>query len=365
MPLSDVQHQPAAQRFAERALRAGRLPHGLIFAGPAGIGRQLFAERLAQVLLCAAPVTSPDGATDACGQCSNCTMMAAGSHPDYRVVHRMLNKFHPDSAVRKRKATQLGIDIVRHFLIDPIGKRPSHAASKVFVVLEAELANAESQNALLKTLEEPPNNSHIILIATSADGLLETIRSRCQTVRFSALPLEFVRAQLMAAHPQLTALQAQFLSELADGSIGQALWMASIGIHGRLEDAVTLIESALRDPVAAGAAAAAMAKAITDQIKSGDDESADTNLVRLGQSTVLALLSALLRLAMRDASGVSDSPSVSPRLSAMATRARPAAIADAIRALGTAEFYVGRSVSASVTFDSVGIAIRRGFAGGA
>lgn len=361
MPLSDVQHQPAAQQFVQRAMRCDRLPHGMIFAGPSGVGRQLFASRLAQLLLCSSQLESDDDQTiDACGACDHCIMMAAGTHPDYHVVHRLLNKYHSDSTVRNRKATRLGIDVVRQFLIDPIGKRPSHAAAKVFVVAEAELANPEAQNALLKTLEEPPNNSHVILIATSADAMLETVRSRCQTVRFDALPIDFVRERLTATHTKLTDAHATFLAELSGGSIGEAMWMASVGMHERIDDAVMLIESALKDPVAAGVSAGALAKTISEQIKSDDDDRGDTNLNRLGQTSVIALLSALLRDAMRTAGGHHPNASVSRRLDALATTARPGALAVAIRALNQAEFYVGRSVNSGLTFDSIGIAIRRG-----
>jgi len=361
MPLSDVRHQDAAQAYVQRAMRCGRLPHALIFAGPSGVGRQLFAERLARRLLCSAPLEAGDDrAIDACGACIHCIMMAGGTHPDYHVVHRLLNKYHADSAVRNRKATRLSIDVVRQFLIDPIGKRPSHAAAKVFVVVEAELANPEAQNALLKTLEEPPNNSHLVLIATSADALLETVRSRCQIVRFGALPIDFVRAHLAEAHPNLSDAHAAFLAEMSGGSVGQALWMAAIGMHERIGEAAALIESAIKDPVAAGVTAGNLAKAISEQIKTEDDDRGDTNLNRLGQSGVIALLSALLRSALRVASGAAPIAGVSKRLDALAATARPGALAQALRALNTADFYVSRSVNAGLTFDSVGIAIRRG-----
>lgn len=362
MPLSDVLHQAGPQRYVQKAIRAGRLPHALIFAGPEGIGKQMFAERLAALLLCETP-TDTDGAFDACGQCVNCELSNAGTHPDYHVVHRLLNKFHPDANVRSRKATQLSIDVIRHFLIGPVGMRPSHATHKVFVIAEADRMNADAQNATLKTLEEPPNNSHLILIASSADSLLETIRSRCQVVQFSSLPTPFVREKLAAAQRNLSDPQAHFIAEMADGSIGRAVWLASIGIHDVVDEAAGIMLEAMRDPVAAGAAAANAAKALADKIKTGDETDADkdTNLQRLGQTTQIALLTAILRECLRLTVGLQPAPLLPDRLSRIAANASSGNIAAAIKSLNTADFYVGRSANTNLIFDSIGIALRRAF----
>lgn len=362
MPLSDVLHQDGPQQYVQRAIRSARLPHALIFAGPDGVGKQMFAERVAALLLCEKPIESND-AIDACGVCPSCELSKAGTHPDYHVVYRQLNKFHPDPLVRNRKATQLSIDVIRHFLIGPVGMRPSHAEHKVFVVQEAERMNPAAQNATLKTLEEPPNNSHLILIAKSADALLETIRSRCQVVRFGSLPTAFVREKLAASRRELSESQSQFLAEMAAGSIGQADWLASVGIHEQLDEAAGIILDALRDPVAAGAAASNAAKALADKIKSDDevDASADTNLARLGQTTQIALLTALLRECLRVAAGIAPPPYLPEQLKRIGSRATTSTLASAIRSLSTADFYVGRSVNANLIFDSVGIALRRAF----
>lgn len=362
MPLSDVQHQDAPQRNIQRAMRTGRLPHGLIFAGPDGVGKQMFAEQLAAVLLCLSPIDR-EGIRDACGACGNCNMSNAGTHPDMHVVHRRLNKFHPNATVRARKATQLSIDVIRHFVIGPVGMRPSHAESKVFVIAEAELMNAEAQNAMLKTLEEPPNNSHILLIAKSADSMLETIRSRCQVVQFGALPTGFVRERLAAARPALNEQHSHFIAEMAGGSIGRAIWLASIGIHDQIDEATGIILEALRDPVAAGANTANAAKALSERIKSDDDSDAavDTNLARLGQSTQIALITSLLREALRIAVGVEPAAFMPNQLSRIAAQTSTRTLSDAIRALNTADFYVGRSANTGLIFDSIGIAIRRAF----
>lgn len=362
MPLSDVLYQDGPQQYVQRAMRSGRLPHALIFAGPDGVGKQMFAERLATLLLCKS-AAEKEGAIDACGACPSCVLSGAGTHPDYHVVYRKLNKYHPNPTIRNRKATQLSIDVIRHFLIAPVGMRPSHAEHKVFVIQEAERMNVEAQNAMLKTLEEPPNNSHLILIARSADSLLETIRSRCQIVRFGALPTEFVRKKLTESRRELNGPQSQFLAEMAAGSIGQADWLASVGIHEQVDDAAGIILDARRDPVAAGASASNAAKAIAEKIKSDDDVESgpDTNVARLGQTTQIALFSALLRESLRVAVGMAPSAYLPDRIRRIASQSTPAKLASAIRALNTADFHVGRSVNASLIFDSVGITLRRAF----
>ncbi|HPF37903.1 MAG TPA: DNA polymerase III subunit [Phycisphaerae bacterium] len=362
MPLSEVLHQEGPQRYVQQALRSGRLPHALIFAGPDGVGKRMFAERLAALLLCETPSKSKE-AVDACGACVNCELSRAGTHPDFHVVHRLLAKFHPSDTVRRRKATQLGIDVIRHFLIGPVGMRPSHASHKVFVVNEAELMNAEAQNATLKTLEEPPNNSHLILIAKSADAMLETIRSRCQTIQFASLPTAFVREKLAEAQGGLSDDQAHFISEMTDGSIGRAVWLASIGIQDMVSDAAAMILEAQRDPVAAAATASDAAKSLSEKIKTGDDldDGVDTNLQRLGQTTQIALLTALLRECMRLSVGLEPAPLLPDSLRGAAAGATTAHIAAAIRSLNTADFYVGRSANTNLIFDSIGIALRRAF----
>jgi len=238
----DVQHQDRAHRVIQRSLASGRMPHAYLFAGAEGIGRELLAERLARLLLCGArirralpePIAGalPDGhGWDACGRCEDCILTTAGTHPDLHRIYRQLSHQHPDAEVRKRKAQDLSIDVIRHFVIDRVGLRPRQGRAKVFIVREAERLSDQAQNALLKTLEEPPSDTYLILLTTAMDRMLPTTRSRCQQVSFGLLPIDFVASQLRSLRPGAAEEVTSYLARRSGGSIGQALVQFDDGIH--------------------------------------------------------------------------------------------------------------------------------------
>src|SRR5262245_60216846 len=155
MPLSDVQHQDDAMRRLQRGLRSQRTPHAYVFSGPPGVGKEMTATRFAAVLLCGNRREIPGGdrgekRIDACGRCDDCVMMAAGTHPDFHRIYRRLNRMHPDRLVRGRKATELSVDVVRHFVIEQVGRSPARGRAKVYVILDADRMSISAQNALLK-----------------------------------------------------------------------------------------------------------------------------------------------------------------------------------------------------------------------
>lgn len=234
MSLVDVRHQDRAQGFIQRALRRKRVPHAYVFHGPPGVGKETLAAGLGQVLLCSHPLEQELDQAEAdslglatvrtgCGVCEDCHLLAAGTHPDLHLVYRQLNREHPDPAVRGRKGLEIGVDVLRHFVIDRIGLTPRRGRAKVFIIREADRITTAAQNALLKTLEEPPGESVLILLAGALDRLLPTTLSRCQTVRFNGLPAEFVRAKLKELLPDLPSEQVEWYARSADGSLGLAL----------------------------------------------------------------------------------------------------------------------------------------------
>ncbi len=370
MQLSDVQHQDQPLDRLQRAMSAGRMPHAYIFSGPEGIGKELTAARLAAVLLCSSPTTKKASTgrewRDACGKCVDCELMQAGNHPDFHRIYRTLNKVHPDSGVQKRKAVELSIEVIRYFLIDKIGMRPSRDRAKVYVITEADRLNPYSQNAILKTLEEPPEHSYLILLTPSADSLLDTTRSRCQQIGFNLLPADFIQDKLVRDHGA-TPAAARFLSELAQGSAGRAIQYLQLGLH---ESAPALLEGLSRagaDPLSFGNLLQDMAKKLAVRLRSGagkdegdDDDTADTNLSRLGQTIVLSVTSAILRDVMRLAAGAEavalpgDSTTRSLASTSNAERIR-----SAIKAVNSAEYQIGRNVNAGLIFDNVGLSVGR------
>ncbi|MCG3128975.1 MAG: hypothetical protein CHACPFDD_03871 [Phycisphaerae bacterium] len=236
MRLSDVRHQERAISILRRALSSGRTHHAYLFDGPEGIGKELTARALAARLMCRAPA-----GLDACGGCPSCRLIAGGGHPDFVLVERGLHKLHPDPAVRRRKGLFLTVDVIRHFLIERAVLRPTQGTVRVFLIREAERMNDEAQNALLKTLEEPPGETRLLLVTAASARLLPTIRSRCQRVPFDPLPLEFVADRIVAAG-ETDVSAARRLARLSDGRLGLALLWRQIGLPQRATDVRRIIE---------------------------------------------------------------------------------------------------------------------------
>lgn len=143
-----------------------RLPHALLLAGPAGLGKHDFAERLAAALLCAQPTVE-----GACGRCHSCQLLAAGTHPD-------LTRVMPEEDRRG-----IVIDQIRG-LGTYLALRPHTAACKAAILSPADSMNLNAANSLLKILEEPPLGSILLLVASQPARLPATIRSRCQRLAF-------------------------------------------------------------------------------------------------------------------------------------------------------------------------------------
>jgi DNA polymerase-3 subunit delta' len=229
---TDILDQADAVAQIQSALAADRLPHGMIFAGPSGVGKATTAAALAGALLCENPANS-----DACGKCQSCLAMSASSHPDYHIITKELARLHDRSGASK--ATQISIDVIRYELAAPAARKTLLGRGKVFIVEQAELMSAPAQNALLKTLEEPARRTLIVLIAASLSDLLPTVRSRCQTVIFSPLDAQVVRDQLQRRGIDRVAAAAA--AGLSDGSLGAALQWINDGLlpaAGALADAI-------------------------------------------------------------------------------------------------------------------------------
>lgn len=218
---SDIIGQDAAIAWLRSAYLADRLPHGLIFAGPVGVGKATTARALAALFLCEHPrETAP------CGKCESCRVFEAGTHPDYHVITKELIRYHDKTG--KSKGIDLSIHVLRPELIEPAGRKAVMGRGKVFVVEQAELMNPQAQNALLKTLEEPAGRTLIVLLTDQPGAMLATIRSRSQIVRFTALDEAVVRDGLRKrkVDPNL----ADQAAELSRGSLGVALKWIEDGV---------------------------------------------------------------------------------------------------------------------------------------
>ena len=192
------------------SLARGRLPHACLFVGPEGVGKALFARELAKALLCA----RNDG--EACDACSACQKVEHGNHPDVSFIGRI------ERTAKGERRTRIIIDQVREEIQDPIAYKPFEGRWKVFVVEDADRMSEGAQNCLLKTLEEPPPHSLLVLVAARIEPFLDTVVSRCQVVRFRPLSPEQV-AGVLASKAELDAATARVLARLSEGSPGRAL----------------------------------------------------------------------------------------------------------------------------------------------
>jgi DNA polymerase-3 subunit delta' len=161
---------------------SGRIPHALLMQGPAGLGKSALAALFARRLLCIEPGEMP------CGHCHSCHLFEAGTHPDYQCV----DPEEPGKAIK--------VDAIRK-LINDLSLKPQYGGYRVFVVDQAEQMNLSSANALLKTLEEPAEQTVILLITHRPSRLPPTILSRCQKLSIRAPRKEAAMHWLQRQYP--------------------------------------------------------------------------------------------------------------------------------------------------------------------
>ena len=189
------------------AVQTGRTVSAYLFTGTKGIGKKTVAEAFAASLLCESPW---DGAP--CKSCTACKLLASGSHPD------LIRLKMPEDK------KSIGVEVVREQIIQEAYVRPFHAERKVFLIENGEAMTDGAQNALLKILEEPPTYAVFIILSTSSDQMLETVRSRCLAMHF--LPLS--QAECHAYFEQFASVpreRRQLSASFSQGVIGKGLQM--------------------------------------------------------------------------------------------------------------------------------------------
>ncbi len=208
-------HDQVIEQF-RRAIQRGRLASSFLFVGAEGIGKQTFAVKLARALLCE---SAAEQDLDPCGQCPSCQQVAARTHPDLIIVERPSEKnFIPvETFIGDREHR------MREGLCHDIAMKPFCGGRKIAIIDDADFLNLEGANCLLKTLEEPPPGSILILVGTSEHKQLPTIRSRCQIVRFHPLSDDALAEVLVNTGITSDRDSALTLARLAGGSIKQAV----------------------------------------------------------------------------------------------------------------------------------------------
>lgn len=215
MSWQGVQGHDNVVAWFRTALERGTLASTFMFVGPPGIGKRTFALQLARTLLCSRVAVDKMAP---CGQCSSCVQMNSGTHPDVLLVSK------PADRATIPLSLLIGRDDHRmqEGLCHDIGLKPFQGDRKIAIIDDADYLNVEGANALLKTLEEPPPRSVIILISSSAESQLPTIRSRSQIIRFRPPSNETVAELLLAQGIVAGPEEAQRLAASSDGSLAQA-----------------------------------------------------------------------------------------------------------------------------------------------
>ena len=189
-----------------RAVRTSHVSHGYILSGEDGMGKKMIARSFAKLLLC----EDPEKGDTPCGKCHSCLQFASGNHPD--VIY-----------LKHEKPNVIGVDDIRNLNEDIIIK-PYSSAYKIYIVDEAETMTVAAQNALLKTLEEPPIYAVILLLTTNGANFLQTILSRCVILNLKQIPEEEVERVLR--EQGIPEKRIQPILKLSRGNIGKAKKMA-------------------------------------------------------------------------------------------------------------------------------------------
>lgn len=243
--------QAEAKKLVRSMFSSGMVPHALLVHGPGGSGKHLFALALAQTFLCESP---EDGLS--CGRCRSCVLSASIEHPDVHILWPAPSSLSPEGEVSFRMALaedpyavprpsgNLGIAIDRvRGLQRQLSLRSYRGRGKVGILFDAEHMRPEAANALLKTLEEPPQGTLLVLTSSAPERLLPTVRSRCQEVPLHPLPVDAV-AEELSRRFELPDERALAVARASEGDMGKALkLLGQEQIEGR---ARKFLESALK-----------------------------------------------------------------------------------------------------------------------
>ncbi len=226
--MDGVVGQERAVGVLRSAMDSQRVHHAWIFTGPKGVGKRTTALAFARELLLPAEGDVQRASIDA--------QLRRGHHPDLHPVSASLASVSRDAEIRKRKQTTLPRDVVAEFLVEPAVRTrvvtANTVASKVFIVLDAHMMGDAAQNLLLKTLEEPPAGTVILLVTQSEDRLLATIRSRCQRVAFGTLGIDEMAGFAGALAGGLSDNERRMALILSGGSPGRLAQVIAGGLVG-------------------------------------------------------------------------------------------------------------------------------------
>lgn len=204
----DIIGQESIKKHLQTAIKTGNLSHAYIINGEYGSGRQTIASALAKTIQC----QSKTDDTDACGVCTSCKQAESHNHPDIKYI--------------THDKTSISVNDIREQLNNDISIKPYSSEYKIYIIPDANKMTEQAQNALLKTIEEPPVYAIIILLTENCDSLLPTIRSRCVTLTMNPVEKDQICTYLENKF-QLEPEQAQIAANYCQGNIGKAIRFAS------------------------------------------------------------------------------------------------------------------------------------------
>ena len=295
-PVLFGQDQATAQ--LAHAIRSGHMHHAWILHGPPGVGKCTAAMECARLLLDAEATAAHVAAFKAPRDTRVAELIDVSSHPDLHVIRKERAEESSIKELRDRKQTNIPLDLLRELMIggtvgdgksfdSPVWRSAYLGHHKVFIIDEAELLDADAQNAMLKTLEEPPPGTVIVLVTQHEDRLLPTIRSRCQRVAFGPLDAASMREWWEREGPEVAAEDRAFVEAFAEGSPGMAARAAGHGIAAWRRELWPLLEQLESGEFPANLGerlseiAEQFAKGIVDADENASKDAANRQAVRL------------------------------------------------------------------------------------
>lgn len=217
----DIIGHDMVKKHLQKAVESKKISHAYILSGEEGTGRKMLAKAFAMTLLCETSDEEP------CMQCHSCKQFLSGNHPD--VIW-----------VTHEKPASIGVDDIREQLNDTIMIRPYSSEYKIYIMDEAEKMTIQSQNALLKTIEEPPAYAVIILVTTNPEAFLPTILSRCIQLKLRPLKDHTISSYLIE-ELKIAEEKADIYAAFARGNLGKAIHLASSEEFARLHKEILLL----------------------------------------------------------------------------------------------------------------------------
>ena len=211
----------------QSAISTGKISHAYILNGENSAGKMMLAESFAMALQC------EGGKEEACMECRSCRQAKEHNQPD--IIY-----------VSHEKPNIISVDDIRHQLNNDIVIKPYSSKYKIYIIDEAEKMNIQAQNALLKTIEEPPAYAVILLLTTNADSFLPTILSRCITLSLKTVKEDLIKEHLMKVH-RIPDYQAEVCASFAQGNVGKAIQLASSDEFNELKTNVLSIVKKIED----------------------------------------------------------------------------------------------------------------------